>query len=227
MSAASLARNTSVGNEKSARRLAECVSVIICCCFFFPFSFVNNRHIEVHTGPGQSFVFSIRSSKEVPPGSVGFSMLQRKWAVLSLGQDIDVRPFVVDANQHTLTTFVLEADFLQKKRYFTNLFAILTTTQELCIAPCLYYGEDSLESGVIFVMGVLCYRSHFSNLRQRHYVSVAVRQLLGRTCFTYRIRNYQHQWSRWLFYLLIDLLESRTVKAKHDTHENITAKHWW
>ena len=77
---------------------------------------IANRHIEVTTGPGQSFVFTIKSHREVAPLSIGFSLLQRKWATLSLGQDIDVRPFQFDANQHTLANIVLEADFLQKKR---------------------------------------------------------------------------------------------------------------
>lgn len=71
--------------------------------------------MEVNTGVG-TFVFSVKSSNEVPRGQIGFSMLQRKWAVLSLSQDIDVRPFVADTNQHTLTTVVLEADFLNKKK---------------------------------------------------------------------------------------------------------------
>ncbi|XP_057377840.1 vesicle-fusing ATPase 1-like [Daphnia carinata] len=73
------------------------------------------KHVEVYTAPNQSFVFTIRSHRDVPPSSIGFGLLQRKWATLSLGQDIDVRPFQFDINQHTLANIVLEVDFLQKK----------------------------------------------------------------------------------------------------------------
>lgn len=73
------------------------------------------KHVEVRTGPGMNFVFSIKIHPEVPQGSVGFSLLQRKWATLSLNQDIELRPFYFDPNQHTLVNIVLEADFLQKK----------------------------------------------------------------------------------------------------------------
>ena len=72
--------------------------------------------MEVRTGPGMNFVFSIKIHPEVPQGSVGFSLLQRKWATLSLNQDIELRPFYFDPNQHTLVNIVLEADFLQKKK---------------------------------------------------------------------------------------------------------------
>ena len=68
------------------------------------------------TSPGQCFVFTVKSHRDVPPSSIGFGLLQRKWATLSLGQDIDVRPFQFDTNQHTLANIVLEVDFLQKKR---------------------------------------------------------------------------------------------------------------
>ena len=74
------------------------------------------RHIEVYTAPGQSFVFTIKFHREVPPNSIGFGLLQRKWATLSLGQDIEVRPFQFDPIQHTLANVVLEVDFLQKKK---------------------------------------------------------------------------------------------------------------
>ncbi|KAK4035657.1 vesicle-fusing ATPase 1 [Daphnia magna] len=73
------------------------------------------KHVEVYTSPSQSFVFTIKSHRDVPPSTIGFGLLQRKWATLSLGQDIDVRPFQFDINQHTLANIVLEVDFLQKK----------------------------------------------------------------------------------------------------------------
>ena len=83
--------------------------------FFFVYQ--SCRHIEVQTMPGQTFIFTTKSHRDIPSGTVAFSLVQRKWAVLSLNQDIDVRPFTFDTNQHTLTNIILEVDFLQKKRY--------------------------------------------------------------------------------------------------------------
>jgi len=73
------------------------------------------RHVEVQTSPGQSFVFTVHLSREIPSGTVGFSLLHRKWATLSLNYEIDVRPTHLDPNQHTLLTIVLEVDFQSKK----------------------------------------------------------------------------------------------------------------
>ena len=75
------------------------------------------RHIEVTTGPNQHFVFSVKSYDGMPRGNVGFSLPQRKWATLSLNQEIEVRPYYFDPTSSTecLCTIVLEADFLQKK----------------------------------------------------------------------------------------------------------------
>lgn len=53
----------------------------------YPTDFAGNEnYIDVSTGPGQHFIFAIERSPEVPPRSVGFSLLQRKWATLSINQ---------------------------------------------------------------------------------------------------------------------------------------------
>ncbi|XP_046636023.1 vesicle-fusing ATPase 1-like [Daphnia pulicaria] len=74
------------------------------------------KHIEVSTSPEQCFVFTVKSHKDVLSSTIGFSLLQRKWATLSIGQDIDVRPFEFDTNEHTLAKMILEVDFHDKKR---------------------------------------------------------------------------------------------------------------
>ncbi|XP_043463400.1 vesicle-fusing ATPase 1-like [Leptopilina heterotoma] len=75
------------------------------------------KHIEVTTGPNQHFVFTVKSYEGMPRGNVGFSLPQRKWATLSLNQEIEVRPHYFDptSSSECLCTIVLEADFLQKK----------------------------------------------------------------------------------------------------------------
>ena len=78
-----------------------------------------HRHVEVTTGPNQHFVFTVKSHHDIPRGMIGFSLPQRKWATLSLNQEIEVRPYYFDPTSSTecLCTIVLEADFLQKKTY--------------------------------------------------------------------------------------------------------------
>lgn len=76
-----------------------------------------DRYVDVCTGPGQHFIFAIERSPEVPQRAVGFSLLQRKWATLSINQDIDVKPFRFEGSgaEHVVCTVTLEVDFLQKK----------------------------------------------------------------------------------------------------------------
>ncbi|KAL3269922.1 hypothetical protein HHI36_008979 [Cryptolaemus montrouzieri] len=76
------------------------------------FNVNSTKHIKVSTGGGQVFVFSIRSHPEVSRNNIGFNLPQRKWAVLSLNQEIDVRPYVPE---DYISTIVFEADFMQKK----------------------------------------------------------------------------------------------------------------
>lgn len=75
------------------------------------------QYVDVTTGPGQHFVFAIERHPEVPHCCMGFSLLQRKWATLSINQDIDVKVFRFDpsSGSECLCNVVLEVDFLQKK----------------------------------------------------------------------------------------------------------------
>ncbi|KAJ8938887.1 hypothetical protein NQ318_016091 [Aromia moschata] len=70
------------------------------------------KHVRVHTGGGQNFVFSIKSHSNIPRYNVGFSLPQRKWAVLSLNQDINVEPY---HPEEYISSIVFETDFMQKK----------------------------------------------------------------------------------------------------------------
>ncbi|KAL1464946.1 hypothetical protein WDU94_004546 [Cyamophila willieti] len=77
----------------------------------------DTKHIEVITGPGKHFIFTLAYESAVKRGFIGFSLLQRKWAELSLHQDIDVKPFFFNPKNTSefLCTVVLEVDFLSKK----------------------------------------------------------------------------------------------------------------
>jgi len=79
-------------------------------------------HIDVRTGPGQHFVFTIEADAKVTQGTVAFSLPQRKWATLSLNQDIDVSPYQFSPEKHYLSSIVLEVDFFNKKNTTTDPF---------------------------------------------------------------------------------------------------------
>ncbi|OPJ77672.1 hypothetical protein AV530_014625 [Patagioenas fasciata monilis] len=47
------------------------------------------RHVVVKTSPNHKYIFTLRTHPSVVPGSIAFSLPQRKWAGLSIGQEID------------------------------------------------------------------------------------------------------------------------------------------
>ena len=53
---------------------------------------------------------------QVPPGYLGFSMPQRKWAILSLNQEIEVLPHRFDETKDYIGSMVLHIDFFNKKK---------------------------------------------------------------------------------------------------------------
>lgn len=72
------------------------------------------RHVEVITGPGQKFIFSIKKDSSVGRNEIGFGLPQRKWAILSIGQAIEVNPY---KEQDYIGIILMEADYMQKKTY--------------------------------------------------------------------------------------------------------------
>lgn len=85
------------------------------------------KHVEVRTNAPQGYVFTIRVSEDMPHGSVGFSLVQRKWAGVQLNSFVDVIPFRFGEGSF-LSNVTVEADFLQKARgnndaYDTNKMA--------------------------------------------------------------------------------------------------------
>ncbi|KAF0310706.1 Vesicle-fusing ATPase 1 [Amphibalanus amphitrite] len=74
----------------------------------------DRTHLEVSTAPGTSFIITCLRHPSVEPGYLGFSLPQRKWASLSIGQELSCRPYTFSNSQY-LSAIVLEADFLQKR----------------------------------------------------------------------------------------------------------------
>ncbi|EFA10100.1 vesicle-fusing ATPase 1 [Tribolium castaneum] len=72
----------------------------------------STEHIEVITGGVKKFIFSIKKDPRVHRNEVAFSVPQRKWATLSINDDIEVNPY---KEEDYITSIVLEADYMQKK----------------------------------------------------------------------------------------------------------------
>ncbi|EDW14720.1 vesicle-fusing ATPase 2 [Drosophila mojavensis] len=73
------------------------------------------KYVDISPGPGQHYIFALEKIADLPRGHVGFSLVQRKWASLSINQEIDVRPYRFDASSDIVVSVSFETDFLQKK----------------------------------------------------------------------------------------------------------------
>ena len=93
-------------------------------------------HIDVRTGPGQHFVFTVEPDAKVSQGTVAFSLPQRKWATLSLNQEIDVSPYQFNPDKHYLSSIILEVDFFNKKNTSTDPFNSDDMAKEFSMQFC-------------------------------------------------------------------------------------------
>uniref|UniRef100_A0A673NAW9 Vesicle-fusing ATPase n=1 Tax=Sinocyclocheilus rhinocerous TaxID=307959 RepID=A0A673NAW9_9TELE len=75
----------------------------------------SGQHVTVRTTPAHKFVFTVKSHHSVLPGTIAFSLPQRKWAGLSIGQEIEVANYNFDKSKQCIGAMTIEIDFLQKK----------------------------------------------------------------------------------------------------------------
>ncbi|KAG7492408.1 hypothetical protein MATL_G00013900 [Megalops atlanticus] len=75
----------------------------------------SGQHVLVRTTPTHKFVFTVKTHHSVVPGTIAFSLPQRKWAGLSIGQEVEVSPYNFDKSKQCVGTMTIEIDFLQKK----------------------------------------------------------------------------------------------------------------
>jgi len=93
------------------------------------FDTAKTPHLEITTQPGVNYVMSTLADSNVPPGSLGFGLCNRKWATLSLNQELLVKPYKYDLEKNCISTLTVEIDFFNKKN---------TTSEE--------YNSDSMAS---------------------------------------------------------------------------------
>ncbi|XP_078501229.1 vesicle-fusing ATPase [Lissotriton helveticus] len=82
--------------------------------------FQSGLHVTVRTAGNHKFIFTVKTHHSVLPGSIAFSLPQRKWAGLSIGQDVEVCLYNFDKTKQCIGTMTIEIDFLQKKSVDSN-----------------------------------------------------------------------------------------------------------
>ncbi|KAK2866702.1 hypothetical protein Q7C36_002758 [Tachysurus vachellii] len=82
----------------------------------------SGQHVMIRTTPTHKYVFTVRTYQSVVPGTLAFSLPQRKWAGLSLNQDVEVSIYNFDPSKQYVGTVSLEIDFLQKKNADSNSY---------------------------------------------------------------------------------------------------------
>ncbi|KAL3090336.1 hypothetical protein niasHS_006788 [Heterodera schachtii] len=106
------------------------------------------NYVKVVTGPAHHYYFSLANHAGIENGEIGFSLPQRKWTNVTLGQEVQVQPFSFTPGQRIITSISLTVDFQKKPsnpsepldsdamaREFLMQFAnmVFTVTQELVL----------------------------------------------------------------------------------------------
>ncbi|XP_047465443.1 vesicle-fusing ATPase-like isoform X1 [Mugil cephalus] len=76
-------------------------------------------HVVVRNS-AHKFVFTLKTHPSVSIGTIAFSLPQRKWAGLSIGQEVQVTNYTFDKSKQCISTMTVEIDFLQKKSVDSN-----------------------------------------------------------------------------------------------------------
>ncbi|XP_015256397.1 PREDICTED: vesicle-fusing ATPase isoform X1 [Cyprinodon variegatus] len=75
----------------------------------------SGQHVTVKTTPNHKYVFTVKTHHTVAPANIAFSLPQRKWAGLSIGQEVEVSNYNFDKSKQCIGAMTIEIDFLQKK----------------------------------------------------------------------------------------------------------------
>ncbi|KAM7381217.1 hypothetical protein PAMA_012186 [Pampus argenteus] len=77
------------------------------------------QHVTVRSLT-HKYVFTLKTHPSVNAGTIAFSLPQRKWAGLSIGQDVEVTNYNFDKSKQCVRSMTVEIDFLQKKNVDSN-----------------------------------------------------------------------------------------------------------
>ena len=120
-------------------------------------------HVKISTMPGVTFIMSTLEDNSVTPGTIGFGLNTRKWAALSIGQDVQVEPYRFDLEKHCVSTLTVEVDFYSKKNITSDEFNSDKMTSEFCSQ----FGNISVTEGQPFLF----------KFDEKHLLSVTVKDV--------------------------------------------------
>jgi len=104
-------------------------------------------HLEITTQPGVSYVMSTVADGGVSQGTLGFGLTNRKWATLSLNQEILVKPYKYDLEKKCISTLTVEIDFFNKKNTTTDEY----NSDSMAADFTSQFGNMALTEGQILV----------------------------------------------------------------------------
>ena len=89
------------------------------------------------------YVLSTTPSEAVEQGQLGFGVNVRKWAVLSLGQELQVRPLRFDLEKQCVTTMTVEVEFVKKNSTSEEQY----NTDEMAVELGSQFGNMAVTEG--------------------------------------------------------------------------------
>ncbi|XP_028991340.1 vesicle-fusing ATPase-like [Betta splendens] len=104
------------------------------------------QHFEEHVTVRISthkYVFTLKRHPSVNLGTIGFSLPQRKWAVLSIGQEVEVTSYKFDKSRQCISTMMVDIDFLQKKNADSNTY----DSDKMAIEFILHFNNQAFSCG--------------------------------------------------------------------------------
>lgn len=127
------------------------------------------KHVRVNPGPDHSYIFSIRNDPSIKPGEIAFGVPHRRWAVLSLDQEIRVTPFTFQSSDY-VGSIVLSADFNNKK----NVTAEPLNADLMAREFSIQFGGQAFTKGM-----QMAFRFEDKEKNKTHTLSLVVKSIEG------------------------------------------------
>ncbi|KAM9426309.1 vesicle-fusing ATPase-like isoform 2-T2 [Pholidichthys leucotaenia] len=104
--------------------------------------FEQNGHVIVRN-LHHHYVFTLKTHPSVNLGTIAFSLPQRKWAGLSIGQEVQVTNYKFDKSKQCISNMTVEIDFLQKKSVDSNAY----DTEKMAIEFLQHFNSQAFTVG--------------------------------------------------------------------------------
>lgn len=127
------------------------------------------KHVRVNPGPAHHYIFSIKNDPSIKPGEIAFGVPHRKWAVLSLDQEIRVTPFTFQSSDY-VGSIILTADFNAKKNVTSEPLNADLMAREFSIQ----FGGQAFSKGM-----QMAFRFEDKEKNKTHTLSLVVKSIEG------------------------------------------------